>query len=208
MKQRLENLKRLFEEDEENEHVRMIQEQWERQDHATRSHQEDFKPKSLFRQSLKKRYEEAPPAEEQRLHSFLLSKIKHAQKRSDPHQLVALEAEKEALQQKEEAALKYQASALTHIAEFKHLGQEHIENQYIDRLFRGQTDYHFEKYEHAQIKQQSKQAAATKYMQTQNLRTSLVRTNMFEQQALEGAQAEGQGVVDPTLQSKTGFDGL
>jgi hypothetical protein len=62
------------------------------------------------------------------------------------------EAEKRAFKAKDQrdpGALTYKASVLTHIAEFKHLGQDHIENQYIDRQFRGQTDYHFEKYEHA-----------------------------------------------------------
>lgn len=76
VKERLENLRKLFEEDEENEQVRRIQQQWERQDEVAKTTVEDFKPKSLFRQSLKKRYEEAPADEKQDLHAFLLTKIK------------------------------------------------------------------------------------------------------------------------------------
>jgi len=41
---------------------------------------------------------------------------------------------------------------LTHIAELRNVGQEKIENQFIERLFREQTDYHFERYAHGKQK--------------------------------------------------------
>ena len=43
------------------------------------------------------------------------------------------------------------------------MGQEKIENQFIERLFREQTDYHFEKYAHGKQKEYTKQAAALKH---------------------------------------------
>jgi len=45
------------------------------------------------------------------------------------------------------------------------VGQEKIENQFIERLFREQTDYHFEKYAHGKQKEYTKQAAALKHRQ-------------------------------------------
>ena len=47
IKQRLDDLKKLFEEDEENEQVRKIQEHWEQQQKV--DYLDEFKPKSLFR---------------------------------------------------------------------------------------------------------------------------------------------------------------
>ena len=48
---------------------------------------------------------------------------------------------------------KFKASTLTHIAELRGQGQEQIENQFIERLYKQSTDYHFERYTyHQQIK--------------------------------------------------------
>ena len=42
--------------------------------------------------------------------------------------------------------LKFKASTLTHIAELKSLGQEKIENQFIERLYKDQTGFDFGRY--------------------------------------------------------------
>lgn len=39
------------------------------------------------------------------------------------------------------------------------MGQEKIESQFIERLFREQTDYHYDKYAYIQQKEQSKKAS-------------------------------------------------
>lgn len=55
-----------------------------------------------------------------------------------------------------------------------------IENQYVERLFREQTDFHFEKYNHAKQKSDAKSATATKYMPIKALRHPGQSTDSFD----------------------------
>lgn len=45
-----------------------------------------------------------------------------------------------------ESRKRFKASTLTHIANLRMFGQDNIENQYIERVCREQSDYAFEKY--------------------------------------------------------------
>lgn len=98
------------------------------------------------------------------LRRYLTTKIKSMQDRSDPNNLkdgklpgaLAVE-EEEADGQK--PRIQFKASTLTHIAELRAVGQEKIESQFIERLFREQTDYHYDKYAYIQQKEQSKKAS-------------------------------------------------
>lgn len=122
--------------------------------------------------------------------TFLVKKIKQTKQRTDAQLLPQLYVEKtDSAAQAEGKHFKFQASVLTHIAEFKKYGQEYIENQFIDRQFREQTDYHFEKYQHIKIKQQARDAAKLKYIKPQDTQTGLLHTQMFKKEAAETASA-------------------
>lgn len=54
---------------------------------------------------------------------------------------------------------------------------------FFDRIYREKTDYHLDKYENEQIKEQSKNANQYKFASEENIQTSLLRTQMFEQLA-------------------------
>ena len=98
------------------------------------------------------------------LRRYLTTKIKGMQDRSDPNNLKdgkltsALAGQEEDLHG-EKPRFQFKASTLTHIAELRAVGQEKIESQFIERLFREQTDYHYDKYSYIQQKEQSKKAS-------------------------------------------------
>jgi hypothetical protein len=90
------------------------------------------------------------------LRRYLTTKIKSMQDRSDPTNLTkdgkltgALPGPEEDLTG-QKPRFQFKASTLTHIAELRAVGQEKIESQFIERLFREQTDYHYDKYSYVQ----------------------------------------------------------
>jgi hypothetical protein len=98
------------------------------------------------------------------LRRYLTTKIKGMQDRSDPKSLGngKLTSELPAAdedQNGQKPRFQFKASTLTHIAELRAVGQEKIESQFIERLFREQTDYHYDKYSYLQQKEQSKKAS-------------------------------------------------
>lgn len=174
IKQRLENLKKLFIEDEENQATREVQQQWSKRDAKPPKKTFNEQPKSLFRQSVAAKFTTEQETNEDR-QTFLVKKIKQSKQRTDALMLPQLYVEKtDTAAAADGKPFKFQASVLTHIAEFKKYGQEYIENQFIDRQFREQTDYHYEKYQHIKIKQQARDAAKLKYIKPQETQTGLL----------------------------------
>jgi len=116
------------------------------------------------------------------LHSFLVKKIKQVKDRSDPSELYKIETSKQ-FKEDEDFSYKFKASTLTQIAEMRKVGRENIENQFIDRIFREQTDYHFERYEYAKLKEASKDATTHKFMcnnkNSAKMPTTLITTNIL-----------------------------
>lgn len=127
------------------------------------------------------------------LRDFLVKKIRDVQDRSDPHVLDREIGDTEKGFPKGDAQppsapskFQFKASTLTHIAELKPLGQEKIENQFIDRLYRQQTNYHYEKYIYECKKEQTFQATAAKYKST-NTRKSMMSTEENRYMSLRSA---------------------
>ena len=98
------------------------------------------------------------------LRRYLTTKIKNIQERSDPSRLPDGKLTTDLAGGADDflgpkPRFQFKASTLTHIAELRSVGQEKIESQFIERLFREQTDYHYDKYTYHQQKYYSKQAA-------------------------------------------------
>ena len=76
----------------------------------------------------------------------MTKKIKQVQDRSHPDQLhrEVFSGIKGIGETVPDCQYKFKASTLTHIAELKKFGQEKIENHFIERLFKQQTDFHYE----------------------------------------------------------------
>lgn len=108
-----------------NQHVNRIQEAWEKQD-------SQIAATSLFRPGPANHEPYVDNGQED-LHTFLVKKIKNIQeKRSDPDEIFKYEHLKNFGEEKRQ----FKASTLTNIAQLKAMGPEHLENQFIDRLFK------------------------------------------------------------------------
>ena len=138
------------------------------------------------------------------MRDFLVKKIREVQDRSDP-----LELDKEIdtaqagfpkVEEMPAQKFNFKASTLTHIAELKTVGQETIENQFIDRLYRQQTNYHYEKYIYEQKKEQTFQATLTKRHDCQKNSVITQPTNLMNGSAnlFLGLRAESTDFDRPT----------
>ena len=129
------------------------------------------------RQFVKTQKSAVPDAPVEDLRGFLVKKIRQVQDRSDPllldRQIRHTQTELPQEEGESQKKLKFKASTLTHIAELKPFGQLKIENQFIDRLYRQQTNYYYEKYVYEKKKEYTSHAAAQKYCTNQ--RTSLIQ---------------------------------
>lgn len=98
------------------------------------------------------------------LRDFLADQIKEFKSRADPanieRRMPDLDYKKTEVVNKAHETRnnkhKFKASTLTHIAELKNMGQDRIENLYIERVCREQSDYFFERYQHNKAKEMLK----------------------------------------------------
>ena len=138
IKERLEDLRKLLAEEDINETVKGIQNDWELEDQ-----------KILHgKHNLKKHIQEAAPIND--LTGYLTTKIQQVQERCHFEDLEKEKFAGVAPRKREAPSLEnsniFKASTLTHIAELRRHGQEKIENQFIERVYKEQTGYHYEQF--------------------------------------------------------------
>lgn len=169
VKERLENLRKLFAEEDMQEAVKDIQHEWMHEEHKNNEFKKLGSSMQMSTQAQSQGGGQGYLPEDldlpvHDLRRYLTSKIKSMQDRSDPKSLDngKLIGDVQSLDESQEAQkprFQFKASTLTHIAELRSVGQEKIESQFIERLFREQTDYHYDKYAYNQQKVQSKKAS-------------------------------------------------
>ena len=190
----------MFAEEDMNDQVRNIQNDWDRPHagYAIGSMPQppvtSATPDARFSEFNARSGMQDAPVED--LRDYLVKKIREVQVRSDPHvldrQIDATEKDfpkGDGQPPNAPSRFQFKASTLTHIAELRPLGQEKIENQFIDRLYREQTNYHYEKYIYDCKKDQAFEATALAKQRTMGNRKSMMSTEENRYMSLRTAGA-------------------
>lgn len=162
VRERLENLRKLFAEEDMQDAVKDIQHDWELEDQKIMAEKQRFVASEANSTQAYSQANGNPIMPEDLdlpvtdLRRYLTGKIRNIAERSDPNNLQdeLLPGHRKGLSEEfpgeARPRIQFKASTLTHIAELKSIGQENIENQFIERLFREQTDYHYGRYTYNQ----------------------------------------------------------